>query len=173
MTVEIIRYACSNYFSFRIISLQVNLNYDIFIAMNNLISELKSKLTPVFSQESKIISAYVFGSFVQGPTHPKSDIDLAILVSFDKRFSLDDLLNLEVKITLALKTENYDLVVLNNAPLILKFRIISQGIIIYNADDKLRCDFEEKVMQEYYDFLPRLREFNAEYFSALRENYLK
>jgi len=153
--------------------LQVNLNYGIFIAMNDVISNLKSKLTPVFSQDSKIISVYVFGSSIQGLTHPKSDIDLAILVSFDKKFSLDDLLNLEVKITLALKTENYDLVVLNNAPLTLKFRIISQGIIIYNANDKLRCDFEEKVMQEYYDFLPRLKEFNSEYFSALRENYLK
>jgi len=28
-------------------------------------------------------------------------------------------------------------------------------------------------MQEYYDFLPRLKEFNSEYFSALREAYLK
>ncbi len=37
------------------------MNYGIFIAMNDLISELKSKLTPLFSQESKIISAYVFG----------------------------------------------------------------------------------------------------------------
>ncbi|MCD6228585.1 MAG: nucleotidyltransferase domain-containing protein [Candidatus Omnitrophica bacterium] len=141
--------------------------------MNDFVFKLKSKLTPVFSQDSRIISAYIFGSSIQGLTHPRSDIDLAILVSFDKKFSLDDLLNLEVKITLALKTENYDLVVLNDAPLTLRFRIISEGIIIYKADDKMRCDFEERVMQEYYDFLPRLKEFNAEYFSALRENYLK
>jgi hypothetical protein len=32
---------------------------------------------------------------------------------------------------------------------------------------------EERIMQQYYDFLPRLRQFNKEYFEALREEYMK
>jgi len=139
---------------------------------NNLLNELKEKLTPIFLKDKRIISAYLFGSCVEGLTHKRSDIDLAILLDPNKNFNLDDLLDLEVKITLALKTEKYDLVIANKASLILKFRIL-QGRIIYNDNDDLRCEFEERTMQEYYDFLPRLNEFNHEYFYALKESYLK
>lgn len=135
--------------------------------------ELKEKLAPLFLNDPRIVAAYLFGSCAEGFIHKRSDIDLAILVSPDKSFSLDGLLDLEVKITLALHTERYDLVIANTASLILKFRIISTGKLIYNSNDTLRCDFEERVMQEYYDFLPRLNEFNRQYFLALKENYLR
>lgn len=139
---------------------------------DSLFDELKERLTPLFLKDPRIIVGYLFGSSAQGITHKRSDIDLAILLAFGKNFTLDDLLDLEVNITLALKTERYDLIVANKAPLILKFRIISTGKLIYIANDNLRCEFEERVMQEYYDFLPRLNEFNRQYFVTLKENYL-
>lgn len=139
----------------------------------DLISELKDKLAFLFVNDKRIIAVYLFGSSVQGIVHQKSDIDLAILLDREKSFSLDDILELEVKITTVLNTERFDLVIANNAPLILKFRIVSRGNLLYAANDVLRCDFEERVMQEYYDFLPRLNEFNHEYFAALKENYVR
>jgi predicted nucleotidyltransferase len=141
----------------------------------NLLDELTEKLNPIFSQDKRIVCAYLFGSSVQGLTHKRSDIDLAILLEprRTKTFGLDELLGLEVKVTQALSTERYDLVVCNSVSLILKFRIISTGKLIYNINDDLRCEFEEKTMQEYYDFLPRLNEFNREYFAALKEESLK
>jgi len=141
----------------------------------DLLQELKEKIEPIFSEDKRIICAYLFGSSATGMVHKRSDLDLAILLDPEKvkTFCLDDLLNLEVKLTLALKTERYDFVVCNKASLILKFRIISTGKIIYNINDALRCEFEERTMQEYYDFLPRLNEFNREYFLALREEYKK
>lgn len=135
--------------------------------------ELKEKLVPLFLKDPRIVAAYLFGSYAEGLIHKRSDIDLAILVSPDKSFNLDGLLDLEVKITLALHTERYDIVIANSASLILKFRIISTGKLIYNSNDDLRCEFEERVMQEYYDFLPRLNEFNRQYFLALKESYLR
>lgn len=136
------------------------------------IKQLNENLQSIFQKEARVAAVYLFGSLVQGKVHPKSDIDLAVLISPDKNFGLDDTLNLEVNITLALKTERYDLVILNNASLILRFRVISTGKLIYVANDDFRSEFEEKVMQEYYDFMPRLNDFNREYFSALKENYL-
>lgn len=140
---------------------------------NDLVKELNLRLAPIFLKDKRIITAYLFGSCVTGDMHKKSDIDLAILVSPREDFSLDDILDLEVKLVFALKTERYDLVIANRASLILKFRIVSAGKLIYVANDDLRCDFEEVVMQEYYDFLPRLNEFNREFFVTLKENYLK
>lgn len=90
----------------------------------------------------------------------------------NEELSLDEILDLEVKITLALKTEKSDLIILRDVPLILKFRVISRAKIIYNANDDLRCEFEERVMWEYYDFLFRLNEFNRQYFASLKEKYI-
>lgn len=140
---------------------------------DNLMNLIREKVVPIFLKDRRIVCAYLFGSFVQGEIHKRSDIDLAILTAPNKKFILDDLLDLEVKIALALNTERFDLVILNNLSLILKFRIIFTGKLIYVSDDDLRSDFEEKVMQEYYDFQPRLNEFNREYFATLKENYLR
>lgn len=138
-----------------------------------IIDSLKKKLAPIFRRDKRIAAAYLFGSYSQGATHQGSDIDLAILLSSPKNFSLDDALDLEVKIALSLKTEKFDLVLANNVSLILQFRVISTGKLIYVSDDNLRCDFEEMVMLEYYDFLPRLNEFNREYFAALKVRGLR
>lgn len=143
--------------------------------MYNLLQELKEKTEPIFSKDKRIICAYLFGSSASGMAHKRSDVDLAILLALDKvkNFGLEELLDLEVKLALALKTERFDLVICNNASLILRFRIISTGKLIYNINDALRCEFEERTMQEYYDFLPRLNEFNREYFAALKEEFEK
>lgn len=138
-----------------------------------IIDNLKKKLTPIFLRDKRIAAVYLFGSYSQGAVREGSDIDLAVLLSPPKSFSLDDTLDLEVKITLSLKTEKFDLVLANTASLILQFRVISTGKLIYVDDDNLRSDFEERVMQEYYDFLPRLNEFNREYFAALKRRGLK
>ncbi len=139
--------------------------------INKLIPELKK----IFSQDERIVSAYLFGSYAKGDFHKRSDIDLAIMLDSkeNEEFSLDNYLDLEIKITLAIKIENFDLVIINQAPLVLQFRIISEGRLIYIFDDNIRSDLEARIMLSYYDFQPRLKEFNKEYFEALEERYLK
>lgn len=145
--------------------------------MNKMVdtNEMVESLKRIFSRDKRIIASYLFGSLSKGNFHKGSDIDLGIALepSKVKDFSLDDQLNLEIELTLALKTENYDLIIINHAPLILQFRIISQGKLIFVEDDEARCNLEERIMSLYYDFLYRLNEFNKEYFSALQERYLK
>jgi len=133
------------------------------------------KLKQIFSKYSEISAGYLFGPCIQGNMSKNSDIDIAILIhpSKIKNYTLEKQLELEVEIALELKTEKFDLIILNRAPLILQFRIISTGRLIYIKDDDVRCDLEEKIMSSYYDFLPRLQEFNKEYFAALKEKYLK
>jgi len=133
-----------------------------------------SEISLIFSRDDKIIAGYLFGSLAKGDFHQKSDIDLAIMIdpSRIRDFSLDERLSLEVDLTLFLETENFDLVVINRAPLVLQFRIISGGKVIYKKDDDLYTSVEEIIMERYYDFLPALRKFNKEYFEALEEKYL-
>jgi predicted nucleotidyltransferase len=137
--------------------------------------DILEKIKKIFSKDKRIVAGYIFGSIAKGDFHDKSDIDLAVMLNPQKvkDFSLDDQLDLEVDISLALETENYDLVVLNRAPLILQFRIISTGKLIYVYNDEIRCELEEKIMDNYYDFYIRLKQFNKEYFQALEEKYIK
>lgn len=132
------------------------------------------KIGDIFSKNDKIIAGYLFGSSVEGGFHQRSDIDLAVMLdpSRIKDFSLDKKLSLEVDLALFLGTENFDLVVVNRAPLVLQFRIISKGRVIYKKSGGLYTSVEETIMENYYDFSPRLREFNKEYFEALKEKYL-
>lgn len=139
----------------------------------SLVETLRNRLSGIFSQDHRIIAAYLFGSHADGSAYEESDLDLGIMVdpTSGREFTLDDELDLEVKIESVLKTDRFDLIVVNRVPLTLQFRIISPAKLIYVRDDDKRCEMEERIMVKYYDFQPRLREFNKEYFAALREEY--
>lgn len=49
-----------------------------------------------------------------------------------------------------LKTNSIDLIVLNEAPLLLAFNIIRDGIIL-KSDEKKRVLFETEIMSTYFD----------------------
>lgn len=139
----------------------------------NLVETLKDRLSSLFSQDERIIAAYLFGSHADGSAYEGSDLDLGIMLdpASEQKFTLNDELDLEAEIEAVLRTDKFDLVVINYVPLTLQFRIISPAKLIYVSDDDKRCQTEEQIMLEYYDFQPRLREFNKEYFATLREEY--
>jgi len=64
--------------------------------------------------------------------------------------SFDLQLELISKLTEVLKTDDIDLVVLNDSPLLLTYNIIRDGIIL-KSDEPLRVKFETKIMSRYLD----------------------
>jgi hypothetical protein len=54
----------------------------------------------------------------------------------------------------ALKTDEIDLVVLNNAPLTLQFQILCGRELLFCRAEKERRLFEVKVLREYWDNQP-------------------
>ena len=143
------------------------------LGKKSLVEALKNRLSGLFLQDKRIIAAYLFGSRADGSAYEGSDLDFGIMLDpgSEQPFTLNDELDLEAKVEAALRSDNFDLVVINDVPLILQFRIISPAKLIYVKDDDKRCETEEHIMVRYYDFQPRLREFNREYFAALREEY--
>jgi len=147
--------------------------------MSSLVKQLQEKLGDIFSNDKRIVAVYLFGSTVDVSTHQRtdlhsSDIDLGLMIDrkSEKSFTISEEMELEIKIEDALPAERFDLVWLNKVPLPLQFRIISLAKLIYIGNDDIRCEMEERIMQEYYDFLPRLNEFNKEYFEALKREYV-
>lgn len=136
---------------------------------NSLLQTLHNLLSPIFSNDKRILAAYLFGSRADGSEHQQSDIDIGIMIDYkyENEFKLDDEIELEISIETQLKTNNIDLVVLNKKPLVLQFRILAPYKVVYSRDDNKRCDMEEYIIRSYHDFLPRLNQINKEYFETL------
>lgn len=97
--------------------------------------------------------AYLFGSCAKGKVGPLSDVDIAVLLDgrLDKQESFDLRLRLINGISSILKTDKLDVVVMNNAPLLLNYNIISEGRILDSKDELERVMFETHILSRYLD----------------------
>ena len=126
---------------------------------------LKKQLNMIFKKH-EVTSAYLFGSQAKGKTGPLSDIDIALYfnetVGPDERFDL----RLEVlgELMDLFKTNEIDLVVLNDAPPLLTHRILKEGILIFSDNDKKRLEYEVMAILKYLDWKPYLDKFTQEVF---------
>ena len=110
-------------------------------------------LLPRLFQETGVLLAYVFGSF---PRHEgAADIDLAILPGDG------GLGELREKITDILNTERLDLVNLKTATPVLRFEVVSTGVLIFKKSDLVENSFELSTLREYRD-TAHLRAVQAE-----------
>jgi predicted nucleotidyltransferase len=92
---------------------------------------------------------YLFGSRARGQAGPLSDTDVAVYL--DRRIKLGDYrLNLMEKLSKILKSDHLDLVVLNQAPPLLRHEIIKYGRLLKD-DASRRIPFEVEVIRECLD----------------------
>jgi len=50
-----------------------------------------------------------------------------------------------------------DLVILNDAPIELKYKVIATGKVIFQKNSIVRTEFEADTLSQYFDYLPVLR----------------
>ncbi|MEQ9714238.1 MAG: nucleotidyltransferase domain-containing protein [Candidatus Asgardarchaeum sp.] len=106
------------------------------------LEKIKNILIKIFDDDKNVEFAYIFGSMVNGRTHPLSDIDIAVYLNDD---SLKSIMRLNARIIDKLG-ENIDLLVLNRAPYSLRYIVISNGILIFSRNEEHRIEFESKAM---------------------------
>ena len=107
----------------------------------------------IFSKYPPIIAAYLFGSRARGDFSPISDYDFAVQLDkkTDRKKYIDLKLDLIGDLCRALKTDNVDVVVLNEAPLLLKHRILRDRKILFCRSQLKRIRNETKILIEYLD----------------------
>lgn len=95
--------------------------------------------------------AYLFGSYAKGTENSDSDIDVALLFK-QKYAEREELLILGRIIDEGEKffQQKIDVISLENASLLLKYEVISEGIVL--KDSPQRGTFESLVLREYFDF---------------------
>ncbi|HEX6207982.1 MAG TPA: nucleotidyltransferase domain-containing protein [Actinomycetota bacterium] len=109
---------------------------------------------PGVLEDEPVVFAYLFGSQATGQAHPRSDVDVAVMldetVPEDER--LETSLRLARRLSEASGLGRIEVVLLNDAPLPLVGRAISTRQVIYSKDEPARVEFESRRHREFLDF---------------------
>jgi predicted nucleotidyltransferase len=125
----------------------------------------------IFSKYPAITSAYLFGSRARGDFSPISDYDFAVQLDekINKREYADFKLNLIGDLCDALMTDDVDVVILNEAPILLKHRVLNDRRVLFCRSHLKRIRNEAKILIEYLDEKDYERAFAEGVFKRILE----
>jgi uncharacterized protein YutE (UPF0331/DUF86 family)/predicted nucleotidyltransferase len=116
--------------------------------------EKQAKLTQLFTQ-SQVSAAYLTGSLAgRAAFGHLTDVDIAVLLMEQIKSDqfLDYQFYLFAELAKRLESDTIDVVILNQASLLLKLQVIKYGQILYCRDEKQRVAFETRAVMDYLDF---------------------
>ena len=125
--------------------------------------EIFAKLGDLMAQQN-IPLAYLFGSYALEEEKNSSDIDIAILLECSEKELYSRFREIMLSISEILNSERFDLVLLDYISPVLKFKIISEGKVIYAKNEMFLNNYEMNVIREYQD---------TEYLRNVQNNYLE
>ncbi len=132
--------------------------------------EWMPSLLEYLAAQPDVVAAYIFGSVAEGRAHPRSDVDIAVLLTADldaeARFDRRLRLGWEVESIIGHPT---DLVVLNDAPPLLQHQVLKHGRLIFERDRAARVEFEVRAGKIYADLKPMYDFFRRALFREIRE----
>ena len=116
--------------------------------------EKQAKLNQLFTQ-SHVSAAYLKGSLAGRATFGQlTDVDIALLLM--EQIKSDQFLDYQLyffsELSKRLESNTIDVVILNQASLLLKLQVIQYGQILYCRDEKQRVAFETRAVMDYLDF---------------------
>jgi predicted nucleotidyltransferase len=130
---------------------------------------ITESLEKIFQKKKEVLFCYLFGSFAYRNFNSKSDVDVAVFL--DKKNKVDFFekrLELTSEISRALKKET-DILILNTAPLFLKYVVLKEGKLIFSRNENQRIGFELKTMNDYFDFKPILKKYNQRTLARIKK----
>lgn len=117
---------------------------------------MNARLAPalaVLGAQHRVRLVYGFGSAFDGTAGPLSDVDLAVLVDGPLGWNEEQ----ELRSRVAEVLPRVDLVVLNDAPLVLRFEVVTAGRCLFARDAREQADFEILSLSRFLDFQPMRR----------------
>ncbi len=118
--------------------------------------DIIKKTADFFIKRPEVKFAYLFGSVAAGKSNKLSDVDLAVFIDDDylgkNKFAYGYKAELITELIKVLRTNNVDLVILNNIPALLKHKILTKGKLLVCRDDSERIRFQVKTLNGYNDF---------------------
>lgn len=112
---------------------------------------LIKKLAAYYNDKSEVLFGYLFGSFAQGTNRQSSDLDIGIYL---ENVATEDLLAYrlpEIENLQKMFERTADLVIINQAPPLLKHEIFRHGILFKSHDDAFLVQYRVASFYQYLD----------------------
>ena len=115
------------------------------------------------------MALYSFGSLVKKELRPLSDLDFGILLAgnLNKNQRFKKYLDLINGFDDVFKTDEIDLVLMNDAPAGFNYNIFKSGKLLYVRDKSGLSDFQERIIKEYLDFKYFRDEFDSGFLERI------
>ena len=116
------------------------------------VETLAGELREVLARDERVDCAWLFGSTARGESGPLSDVDVALLLS--PSVAPQERMDVAAALWehLERRCPRVDLVILEEAPPVLRHRVFRDGILLVEHDERRRIAFETRAIQEYLDF---------------------
>jgi predicted nucleotidyltransferase len=118
-----------------------------------------------------VASVYLFGSHAAGRAHRESDVDVAVLLSWDRYPTASERFEARVQLGTelihVLRNNEVDVVVLNDAPPLFGRQIVWDGIRVFVGDPEADHDFVRDVQLKAADLAPFLEKMEKLKLEAL------
>jgi predicted nucleotidyltransferase len=137
-----------------------------------ILNKLKEMKTPL---PEKLVAIYLYGSSIAGRLRVESDIDIAILPSYqtteEQRLILISQVEGVIAKLLKDKGIRREISIVNLRDkflsLSLQYKIVTEGLLLYEKGAMERLEFENSVKREYFDFAPYLAQLRKRKYGDL------
>ncbi|MFH1674808.1 MAG: nucleotidyltransferase domain-containing protein [Pseudomonadota bacterium] len=116
-------------------------------------STIQNAVVRLLEPVNEITLAFLFGSVLKRDSFRDVDIAVQLVRSFPRTEYLNFQLDLQLRLQKVLKNE-VDLIILNQAPPLLRYKVLKTGTLIIEKDRAAFRDFFKRTIYEYFDFLP-------------------
>jgi predicted nucleotidyltransferase len=128
------------------------------------------RLGPAIRDLGEVRLAFLFGSRARGRARPDSDFDIAVLL--DPAAARADrgstVRRLAGRLGCLVSSALVDLVILNDAPALLRHRVLRDGILLFERSGEDRVRFAAKTLRDYQDHQVRRERATRERIRRLR-----
>ncbi len=124
---------------------------------------LEQRIASLLEPRHEVLEAYLFGSHARGTAQPHSDVDVAVYVDEArvKESTFGYRAQITTEIIAGLHNNDVDLLILNQAPPVLYYHVLRDGIRLLSRDLAATTTREGYAVSRYCDFGPQLAKMDA------------
>jgi uncharacterized protein len=121
------------------------------------------------AHDKDVVALYSFGGLARDSLKPLSDLDFGMLLSdgLDSRQRFEKHIKLIGLFTDSLKTDEIDLIIMNDAPPNMAFQILKTGKLLFCNDKSALTDFRDHLVKFYLDFKYKRDVFDAAFLKGI------
>jgi predicted nucleotidyltransferase len=135
--------------------------------------DLPDRIARALGDLAEVRLAYLFGSRAGDRARPDSDIDVAVLVeeaaAADATARLSTVRRLAGRLGRVVASTRLDIVLLNDAPVLLRHRVLRDGALLHERSPEERVRFVTATLREWQDGVVRRDWFRRQRVRALKE----